>query len=1466
MARSDKDKIDGTGGDDHLNGGARDDFLSGLAGNDRLNGGAGNDILDGGAGSDAVKGDSGNDILIYRAAENIGSADVYDGGSDVDTLRLILTSATYYSAAFQSDLARFNAFLAANVNPNNQQANNREFTFSAFNLTVSKIENLDIVIENNAPTTAPVTLAAIAEDSAGRLITQAQLLADATDPDGNALSAVNLTIASGNGSLIDNGNGTWTYLPALNDDTAVTFSYSVTDGSLSAAGTAILDLTPVNDAPVAGNNAASSNEDTAVTLSAAALLANDSDVEGDALTIVGVGNGAHGTAVLNVDGSVTYTPNLDFNGIDTFTYTVSDGHGGTATGEVAVTVIPVNDRPRLINPIADQTIQEDQPFSFTIPANTFLEVDGDALTYTATRGDGGPLPDWVHFDPATRTFSGTPPLDFNGIRNIRVTAGDGTPAPAAFDVFQVTIAPVNDAPVRTTGAVFLSAINEDATNPGGKTIASLLGGAFADFADQVVGGSSANAFAGIAVSGNNSVAQGVWQWSSDGTHWNAIATSLSLSDALVLAPTTQLRFIPAPNHNGSAPALHVHLIDDSAGAVATGSTVDLVATGIGGSTRYSADTVAIFEPINPVNDAPLARPPWGLFLPGINEDATGPAGAPVSVLVTVPEVFDIADSVPGSSAPDAFAGIAIIGNETGPGQGTWQWSSDGVTWTTIPADGDPVPLSNAHALTLTANALLRFIPTANYNGSSPPLQVRVIEDSAGPVANGSLRNLDLTGTGGTTQYSGDVVQIYLPIAAVNDAPIATLDSVSLGPVDEDTADPAGATIMSVVLPAFSDPVDIVAGGSQANALAGIAINANATTAAHGAWQWLDGAIWQTVASDLSETAALVLAADALLRFLPAPDFNGAAPSLTARLIDDSSGPLSSGSMVDLASGTGGVTPYSAGTVTIHAFIDAVNDAPEVSFAGLSALVDEDTPLAIGGFSVFDRDAVTAPISTTLSAAHGTVTVNNAGLLVALLGNGTDTVTLVGSQADINAALAAAGNIVYRGNQHFNGDDLLTVTVNDGGATGSGGHLADTTTLAIGVNPLSDAPVAVDDSLSAVAEDSGPRTIAAAQLLANDLDPDNLTAPFNAGVGIVSLGGVVGGTVALDIDGNVVFTPTGDFNGTASFAYVVQDADGNLSAPATASFEVTPVNDAPAINAPSIAYPVSPFQTTVQVYFNGFEQPGSDVSPPQIDDLNDANVFSGDPSSPDNFLLVRSSLDHSVATVASGVGVDMSELLAITAGSANATGGHVGMSFYALDGATLTFDWRFTAGTDHIQNNDYAFFAVDGEAYFLANVASGTTEWATPAVTLTGDGLHKIGFGAVVVGWTPSQPWSASGLRIDNVTVTQPEHAGYATTITDLSISDVDADPDLLRISLSVDEGSLQLLDPGGLTAIDPDGLDGDVLFEGTQSAINAALADGVVYTSLTDVFGADTLTVTVSDLGHTGAGGALIDTHQLLLI
>ena len=86
---------------------------------------------------------------------------------------------------------------------------------------------------------------------------------------------------------------------------------------------------------------------------------------------------------------------------------------------------PANVAPVLANAIADQSSEEDKTLIFVVPANTFTDADGDALIYAATLVGSAMLPAWLTFNAATRTFSGTPPQDFNGFLDIRVTASDG---------------------------------------------------------------------------------------------------------------------------------------------------------------------------------------------------------------------------------------------------------------------------------------------------------------------------------------------------------------------------------------------------------------------------------------------------------------------------------------------------------------------------------------------------------------------------------------------------------------------------------------------------------------------------------------------------------------------------------------------------------------------------------------------------------------------------------------------------------------------------------------------------------------------------------------------------------------------------------------------------------------------------------------------------------------------------------
>src|SRR5439155_612406 len=130
--------------------------------------------------------------------------------------------------------------------------------------------------------------------------------------------------------------------PSTNYNGPDSFRFTVGDGSLLATGTVSITVTPANDAPVANNQSVTTPEDTATN-----LVLTGSDVDGSALTFVIVSGPTNGvlSAVNTNTGALTYTPNTNYNGADSFTFLVNDGTANSAVATVGITITPVNDAP-----------------------------------------------------------------------------------------------------------------------------------------------------------------------------------------------------------------------------------------------------------------------------------------------------------------------------------------------------------------------------------------------------------------------------------------------------------------------------------------------------------------------------------------------------------------------------------------------------------------------------------------------------------------------------------------------------------------------------------------------------------------------------------------------------------------------------------------------------------------------------------------------------------------------------------------------------------------------------------------------------------------------------------------------------------------------------------------------------------------------------------------------------------------
>src|SRR6266542_1568503 len=187
-----------------------------------------------------------------------------------------------------------------------------------------------------------------AEDTALNVVVPG-VLANDSDVDGDTLSAV-LVTGPTHGTLSLNSNGSFSYVPAANYNGGDSFTYKANDSQAdSGIATVSITITAVNDAPVAVNDSYTTAEDTALNVTAPGVLGNDSDVDGDTLNAVLVGQPTHGTLSLNSNGSFSYVPAANYNGSDSFTYKANDGQADTGIATVSITITAVNNAPVAVN-------------------------------------------------------------------------------------------------------------------------------------------------------------------------------------------------------------------------------------------------------------------------------------------------------------------------------------------------------------------------------------------------------------------------------------------------------------------------------------------------------------------------------------------------------------------------------------------------------------------------------------------------------------------------------------------------------------------------------------------------------------------------------------------------------------------------------------------------------------------------------------------------------------------------------------------------------------------------------------------------------------------------------------------------------------------------------------------------------------------------------------------------------------
>ena len=300
-----------------------------------------------------------------------------------------------------------------------------------FTISIDSVNDAPIAIGDSFEATAGTSLQ----------IAGTGVLTNDTDIDGDSLTAI-LQSPPQHGTLSLNLDGSFTYTPNPGFGGNDSFTYVANDGEDVSIVTAVaIKVTGLNSAPIALGDTFSTNEDMSLTISLSDLVSNDSDPDGDSLSIESVTSPLHGTLTLNSDGSYTYAPEQNFYGVDSFEYRVFDGALYSQNAIVVINIVAVNDAPTAFG--ENYTTSEDARLIVAAPGllQNDSDVDGDSLNPVVVTN---PLNGTVTIS-TTGGIDYLPAADFNGIDTFTYKINDGKTDSNIVTVV-IQVAAVNDAP------------------------------------------------------------------------------------------------------------------------------------------------------------------------------------------------------------------------------------------------------------------------------------------------------------------------------------------------------------------------------------------------------------------------------------------------------------------------------------------------------------------------------------------------------------------------------------------------------------------------------------------------------------------------------------------------------------------------------------------------------------------------------------------------------------------------------------------------------------------------------------------------------------------------------------------------------------------------------------------------------------------------------------------------------------
>ncbi|MGR5396992.1 tandem-95 repeat protein [Vibrio harveyi] len=965
----------------------------------------------------------------------------------------------------------------------------------------------------HAPEALPVS--AQVEEDGSILITQDDLLANASDLDGDQLTALNLATDDENITITDNGDGTYTLTPDADFNGDITFTFDVSDGDDVVSTNLELTVSPVNDAPEPQDQAFTVGEDGVLTFTDADLLTGATDIEGDDLSVEGVTyTGADGVLTDNGDGTYSFAPNENFNGDVNFTFDVSDGTD-TVTANIDVTVTPENDPP--VAGSTAYTVHEDN--SITISDEQLLanssDIEGDVLIDSVSySGNDGVLE--INGD-GTYTFS--PNENFTGDVSLDVVVVDEDGA-VDTTAAGITVLEVNDPPIAGTTSY---TIDEDEVI----TIS----------AEQLLANSSdiegEVALDSVSYSGS----EGIFTDNGDGT----------------------FSFAPNENFNGDV-SLDVVVTDEDGATVATNANIDVLPINdapVSGNLAYSVDedntiTLSQEQLLSQASDVDgddlVAE---NLLVDGnatvtANDDGSFTITPDANFNGDIDITFDISD---GSDTLVATADLTVnpVNDLPQPEDQTFTIGEDGVLLFTdedlldgaTDIDGDNLSVEGVSytgadgVLTDNGDGTYSFAPNENFNGdvnftfdvsdgtdtvtanidvsvtleNDPPVagstSYTVHEDNSITISNEQLLanssdvegevaidSVSYSGADGVFQDNGDGTYTFSPNENFNGE--VSLDVVV---VDEDGATDsttAGITVLEVNDPPIAGATSYSVNEDEVITISSEQLLSNASD--------VEGEVAIDSVSYSGSDGIFTDNGDGTFSFAPNENFNG-----------DVS--------LDVV-----VTDEDGATVATNANIDVlpVNDAP-VS-GDLAYSVDED----------------------------GSITLSQEQLLAQAGDVDGDDLTASNLTVDGNATVVANddGSFTITPDADFNGDIDLSFDITDGDATIQA-------TADLTVNPVNDLPTVGQPQF--VTQEDTSFTFTEEQLLQNagDIDGDNLTVENVASDS---------GTLVDNGDGTYTFAPNENFDGNVNVTFDVND--GTATVPAEANIDVQSVVDMPELSIAS----------------------------------------------------------------------------------------------------------------------------------------------------------------------------------------------------------------------------------------------------------------------------------------------------------